>query len=146
MSHRESCAVSEQLVDERRGVAGERGPGLHPLEAQLCPTLAESDEQREQEGAEQQPLGDPDVDGDRAGGRPEHEQARDREHVDQLERLQAERVRGLKGSERDQACKRRRAERRTEGQREHAEHRREEERGSRPEFAARDRTAALHRM
>ena len=136
----------EQLVDERRRVARERGPGLHPLEAQLRPTLAESDEEREQEGAEQQPLRDPDVDGDRAGRRPEHEQPRDRDHVDELERLQAERVRGLEDREREHARERRGAERRTEGQRERAEGRCERERRPGRELAARDRTPALDRM
>ena len=136
----------EQLVDERRRVARERGPRLHPLEAQLRPTLAESDEEREQEGAEQQPLRDPDVDGDRAGRRPEHEQPRDRDHVDELERLQAERVRGLEDRERDHARERRGAERRTEGQRERAEGRCERKRRPGRELAARDRTAALDRV
>ena len=59
---------------------------------QLVPTLAEGQEQRQQRGADQQPLADRHRHGDRAGHRPKDEAASDRQHVDDDDVLQRGRV------------------------------------------------------
>ena len=82
----------EQLVDEPRRVAREHRACAGALERELRPPLAEREKQREQERAEEEPLRDPHVDRDRPGRCPQHEEPGDRDHVDELDRLQAERV------------------------------------------------------
>ncbi len=136
----------EQLVHQRRRVARERGPCPDAFEPELRSPLAERDEEREQEGAEQEPVGDGDVHRDRACGGAKDEEAGDREHVDELQRLQAERVRGLQCPEADHARDGRRAQSRRERQGEHRERGGQRERVPDPELPARDRAEALDRV
>ncbi len=136
----------EQLVDERDAVPGQRRPRAHALEPQLGAALAERDEQREQERAEKQPVRDPDVDGDRAGCRPQHEEPCDGQDVDELDGLQSERVRGLETGERNEAEKRERPQGGCERERQKDERSGERERRAPRELSAGDGAVSLDGM
>ena len=103
----------EQLVDERERVALEHraaGRALGADEHELGPPLAEREEEREECRADEEPGRDLHVHGDRAGGRPDHEERRDHEHVDEDDVLEPQRVRGLERDEGEEARDRGRAE------------------------------------
>ena len=98
----------EQLIDERGRVA-RRGPARARVpdcasSARRFPSARKSASRNVQRSSHCEMR---DVDRDRPGGGPEDEEPRDREHVDELDRLQPQRVGGLDGEERDQAGERR---------------------------------------
>src|SRR4029079_7414893 len=136
----------EQLVHEGDAVAVERRTRVDAVEPELGAALTERDEEREQERAEQEPLRDADVDGDRARRRAQDEEPRDREHVDELEGLEAEGVGRLQGDERGEAGERRRPECARERERRARARPGEHPSGPRGELAAGDGTRALDGM
>ena len=86
----------DHLVEEALAVLGEDGPmgGRRPVERQVfLPPLAEGQEQGDQDRADHQPAGDVDVHGLGAGDGAEHEAHGHRQHVEDHDVLEPERVR-----------------------------------------------------
>ncbi len=120
----------EQLVDERRRCTPRATSGARDaLEPELGAPLAEGDEQREQEGAEQEPVRDADVDRDRARRRAQRRTAlRSSARRRARARFKPQRVRGLERDEAGEAGQRAQARaRRRASERDREQRRRERE-------------------
>ena len=139
----------EQLIDERDRVplehrAARRAVGAD--EHQLRPPLAERQEQRQQSRADEEPRRDDDIDGNGARGSTDHEEGRDRQHVDEHDMLQLRRVGRLKKDEADETEERGKAEPGDDGQCTERENGCEDDRRSGPQLAPGDRPAPLDGM
>ena len=109
----------DHLVEEALAVLGEHRPmgGRRPVERQVfLPPLAERQEQGDQDRADHEPAGDVDVHGLGAGDGAEHEADGHRQHVEDHDVLEPERIRHEEHAvgERDHPEPQRQAKRRAE--------------------------------
>jgi len=139
----------DEPVDEADRVPLEHPPSRRPggsYEHELTAPLRESEEEREERSAEQQPPGDLDRDRLRPRGRPDHEEAGDREHVERRDVLDAEAVARLEREEGDDHPGDAKAERRRHEQGRDREARGDARREPGRQRPRRHGPVALHRM
>ena len=144
-----AATTVDELVDERERVALEHRPPGRALgadEHELATPLAESEEERQQRGADEEPRRDADVDRVGAGRGADDEEPGDRHHVDEHHVLERRRVRDLERDEAGQQRHRGRAQEGRAADRSGGEKARGGERRPWRELATRKRPPPLHRV